>query len=529
MLNTRTVAYLVIVLAVFDLLVLNLPVYADNNDFPKPLVGEDDVYSKDVNLGESNRFNWTVFKNSTRDYAVTVSVKGYEKWSQSVSPSYFVLDEDSPYRIVSLAFTIPDYPEKESRTATVTFHFRELNSTTIFIVEKQVSVNVVGITPGGEENTIVGGFRNPLPRPLNTPPGAFILNIVIWVVIAVLVYFFIKRILHVVSQKTKTEIDDIIIEIVRRPVLVLVLLYGIVYSVIKLNINISVKATLSQIYTFIVVIIGVYVSYRIFSEILEEITSKRGGASSTFGTVLKPVFKKIGLIVIIVGGLIYALSILGIEITAFLAGAGVAGLVIAFAAQDTLSNFFSGMHLLLDRPFKIGDIILLETGEYCRVVNVGMRSTKLYSIFDHQLIILPNNAVANQKIVNIVKPDTKIRNRVGVGVAYGSDLDKVTKILYEVVNSHPNVIKSERYEPLVRFTNFGDSSLDFMVIFWVDDVMNQWKVRSDIRNMIDARFREEGVTIPFPQRTVWLNQVEKPDKKEQEQQSNGTPDDKFKK
>ena len=99
--------------------------------------------------------------------------------------------------------------------------------------------------------------------------------------------------------------------------------------------------------------------------------------------------------------IIFALNASGIEITALLAGAGIMGIVIAFAAQDTLSNFFSGIHLLLDRPFKIGDVIYMEPGKYWRVINVGMRSTRLYSIFDHELVIMPNNSVANQKIINI--------------------------------------------------------------------------------------------------------------------------------
>jgi small-conductance mechanosensitive channel len=205
--------------------------------------------------------------------------------------------------------------------------------------------------------------------------------------------------------------------------------------------------------------------------------------------------------------LIYGLSVIGVEITALLAGAGVFGLVIAFAAQDTLSNFFSGLHLLLDRPFHIGDVILLESGEYCRVEGVGMRSTKLYSLFDHELIVLPNNMIANQRIINIVRPDMKIKNRVEVGVAYGSDVEKVKRILYDAAANHPHVVMDDGFEPLVRFTGFGDSSLDFLLIFSVDDVMNQWKTRSDIVSEIDRRFRAEGVTIPFPQRTVWFTDV----------------------
>ena len=228
-----------------------------------------------------------------------------------------------------------------------------------------------------------------------------------------------------------------------------------------------------------------------------------------FGAVLRPVFRKIGITIIIIGGFIFALHAVGIEVTALLAGAGVAGLVIAFAAQDTLSNFFSGIHLLLDRPFKIGDVIFLETGEYCRIENVGMRSTKLYSIFDHELIILPNNAVANQKIINIVKPDVKIRKKIEVSVAYGSDIDKVKNILNQAAIDHPNVVKEPGFEPQIRFTNFGDSGLEFLIYLWIDEVMNQWQVLSDVRSDIDRRFRDEHITIPFPQRTVWLNMSKK--------------------
>ena len=248
--------------------------------------------------------------------------------------------------------------------------------------------------------------------------------------------------------------------------------------------------------------------YRVFDEIIEAMTKRKGGGTSMFGAVIRPVLKKIGATVIIIGGFIYALSAIGIEVTALLAGAGVIGLVIAFAAQDTLSNFFSGIHLLIDRPFKIGDVIYLEPGEYCRVENVGMRSTRLYSIFDHELIIMPNNAVANQKIINIVKPDVKIRKKFKLSVAYGSDLKKVMNILFEISKKHPNVIKEKELEPIIRLSEFGDSGIEFTVILWIDEVMNQWKVISDLHLEIEEHFKKENITIPFPQRTVWLNQMD---------------------
>jgi small-conductance mechanosensitive channel len=406
--------------------------------------------------------------------------------------------------------TVPQFPSNEKRSASVLFSYRELNGTIIYEIIKSVNVNVVGISYSGESNTILGGFNNPLPPPLNTPYGALILNILIWIIVAFLIYLFINYIIHALVRKTKTKLDDAIMDIIRKPVLIIVILYGFITSVLKLSFEIGIRVSLYQIFTVIVLGIVVYILYKVYDEILKEISIRRGGLSSSFGRVLRPIFRIIGAVVLIIGGLIYGLSIFNINVTALLAGAGVFGIVIAFAAQDTLSNFFSGIHLLLDRPFRIGDMILLDSGEYCRVENVGMRSTKLYSLFDHELIILPNNSIANQKIINIVKPDMKIRKRVEVGVAYGSDVEKVKKILYECASNHPDVLTEGDEEPLVRFTGFGESSLDFIVIFTIDDVMKQWKVKSDVVTEIDKRFRKANITIPFPQRTIWFNKIKNP-------------------
>ena len=190
------------------------------------------------------------------------------------------------------------------------------------------------------------------------------------------------------------------------------------------------------------------------------------------------------------------------NITVFIAGFGIAGLVIAFAMQDTLANFFAGIHILSDRPFKVGDTILIE-GDYCRVEKIGLRSTWLYNRFDHDIVIFPNKRIAEDKIVNLTEPDQKFKVRVSVGVAYGSDLDKVQKIMIEALESQEGVIVDDtNRKAFVRFQEFGDSSLDFKVIAWIGDIFDQWKIAHDARLQIKRRFAEEGIEIPFPQRVV---------------------------
>ncbi len=486
--------------------VLLIPFHSVNST-ARPLVGEDDVYTKTIGMDETEEFQWIVSRTDDTDYAVKVNITdGMDPWKKSIEPSYFVLNDDNPYQIVTFEVTVPEYPKKDSRSATVSFTFRRLNETEKTTIDKNVTLNIEGTGLGEKDEKILDLFDNPLPNRYQSTWTTFALNLLGWLIIALVVFFIIDPVIHSFAKKTETKLDDALVKLLRKPVLVIIFLYGIINSVLKLNMNIGMQASIWKFYHIGIIIIGVVVTYKIIDAVMDEVAVRRGGENSAFAKVMKPVLEKIIAIFIILGGLISGLRVIGVEVTALLAGAGVLGLVIAFAAQDTLSNFFSGMHLLLDRPFKIGETILLESGEYCRVMEIGMRSTKLYSIFDHEVIIIPNNVISNQKIINLVKPNTEIRNRVEVGVAYGSDVQKVKKILMEVAENHPKVLNDDKHENLVRFKEFGESSLNFTLVIWIDNVENQWRVMSDIRGEIDRRFRKEGITIPFPQRTVWLNQ-----------------------
>ncbi len=505
--SKKTILILIILFSITGLMAFSSAVTAENVEC---LIGNDDIYEKSGAVGKSVHFNWTLAKNTSTNYVVTVHGDGLDSWAYSISPNYFFLDEDNPREIVSLKVTIPQYPEEIEKTTSITFSIRSLNETKAVNITRNAYISIDDLILQKEENAILGIFENPLPKPLNSPIVTFILNVFLWIIIAISLYYFIKIFLINLAKKTKTKFDDRLIEIVRRPFLCIIILYGAVQSIFNLHFTIGLQIYIFRVSLFVFFILSIYIIYKVYNESLEAWSEHKGGKSSMFDAVLKPILKKIGISFIIVGGLIYALNATGIEITALLAGAGIMGLVIAFAAQDTLSNFFSGIHLLLDRPFKIGDVVYMEPGNYWQVLNVGMRSTRLLSIFDNELVIMPNNTVANQKIINIVKPDSKIRKRIKVSVAYGTDLEKVSDILFEIAKNHPNVLKDEGSEPIVRITDFGDSGIEVLVVMWIDEVMNQWLVLSDIRKEIDIRFKKEQITIPFPQRTVWLNNVDQP-------------------
>ena len=223
-----------------------------------------------------------------------------------------------------------------------------------------------------------------------------------------------------------------------------------------------------------------------------------------------PLLEIIGSLLIIIFGITNFLSTYHVDFGVLLAGVGVVGLVIALAAQDTLSNFFSGILLLLDQGFKTGDMIYFND-TYCLIREIGLRSTKIYDIVNHVMIITPNNSLANQNILNLTRPDRYYRIRIEVGVSYDSDPDQVEKLLLEVAEQNSDVEQDDPTRmPLVRFQDFGDSSLTFVLVAWINNVIKLRQINSDLHHQVFAKLKDAGVTIAFPQRDVHIHGVPEP-------------------
>lgn len=200
----------------------------------------------------------------------------------------------------------------------------------------------------------------------------------------------------------------------------------------------------------------------------------------------------------VICGTFVGLQILGVKMTALTVFAGTVGIGIGFGLQDIAKNFISGLIILIERPIKIGDYI--EVGELPgRVKAIKARST-IVDTFDNISVVVPNSEFMSQRIVNWSHSDRIIRVQVPVGVAYGSDIDLVKKILLDVSVKHQKVLK--RPAPSVWFEEFGDSSLNFKLFVWTREPENRFGLRSDLNAMIDSEFRKHHVTIPFPQRDL---------------------------
>jgi len=189
-----------------------------------------------------------------------------------------------------------------------------------------------------------------------------------------------------------------------------------------------------------------------------------------------------------------------------LAGLGIAGLAIGLALKDTLANILAGISIFADRYFKVGDVIKLESGETGKVIDLGLRSTKIRT-FDNEVIIVPNSQIAGGRLINFAKPELKARISLEIGVEYGSDPDKVKKVILEVVNK---LAKKEKHiitkdtPPGIFFKDMGAFALKFALKVWVTDYRVRYGIKDKLNTGIYKALNKEKIGIPFPTRTVYL-------------------------
>jgi len=324
-------------------------------------------------------------------------------------------------------------------------------------------------------------------------------------VAAWVVDFVVGRLLRSAASRTRSTVDDRLVSLVHVPIRTTVFLAGLAAAVHYVEFPAGPTRFAVASFNTIGVIVWMVFAIRFINLLLTSMSQ-----ATRFRFVeprTAPLFDNIARIVI-VGVAIYFLFLFwGIEVTAWLASAGVVGIAVGFAAKDTLANLFSGIFILADAPYQVGDTINLDSGDRGVVTHVGLRSTRLVTRDDVE-ITLPNAVIANAKIVNESRgPYQKHRIRVGVGVAYGSDVDLVTDVLTRV--GVDNEHTCEDPEPRARFRQFGESSLDFELLCWIEDPQTRGLAIHELNMAIYKRFAEEGIQIPFPQRDLWVKQMPK--------------------
>ncbi len=326
--------------------------------------------------------------------------------------------------------------------------------------------------------------------------------LIVFFILAQITNFLFNKVFKVLTAKTENNTDDKIIKIVNMPIFYSVVLFGAYQSFSYIGILSNFSDDFSKIIKSFAIIIWIYAISKIVNVVISELGFKfTEKTKSTLDDELMPLFQKLSNIIIYFAGIMFLLKMWNIDITPLLASAGIAGFVIAFAAQDTISHLFGGISIYFDKPFRVGDRIQLESGEIGDVLEIGIRSTRIKT-FDETVIVIPNNTIASSKIINYNQPASNIKEKVTVAVAYGSDIDKVKRILLDIASSVAEIEKDPA--PSVYFSELGDFGLEFLIVTWVDNPQKKFIVKTKMNEEIYRRFGEENIEIPYPTQDIYL-------------------------
>lgn len=263
-------------------------------------------------------------------------------------------------------------------------------------------------------------------------------------------------------------------------------------------------------YAFMVVLLASFTNgvAKTFLPLLRDKLAHR--TTSKVDDVIFDLLNRFASVIIYVTAAILALDILGVNIMPFIAGAGVAGIAIGFAAKDTLSNLIAGILLIIDRPFEVGDRIEVWTAPvnsatWGDVLDVGLRATKIRTT-DNIIIVIPNNEIMKRDIINYTTITQEIRVRIPIGIAYDADVNKAKVVIQKVALEMDWVMREPG--PKVVVKSFGDSAVNLEARIWISDPKKRIDTVSHITDRVKEAFEQEGIEIPYPKRDVYLKKAD---------------------
>jgi small-conductance mechanosensitive channel len=336
---------------------------------------------------------------------------------------------------------------------------------------------------------------------LNEPWVLALLVLVLAALSARLVDGLISRAVLRLARKTQTDMDERVIGALHRPIFVSVLLIGVYVAALILDLHpILFRVIIGSVKT-LAILLWTVAGLRVCHTLLEGL-SKLSERVGWLDSRTLPLFENVARLVLVAGAVYCLLLAWELNVGPWLASAGVLALAVGFAAKDTLANLFGGLFVIMDSPYKIGDFINLDSGERGQVIKIGLRSTRLMTRDDVEITI-PNATIATSKIINESGgPWEKTRVAATVGVAYGSDVDRVHDVLMDAAKSVEYVVDDPA--PRVRFSEMGDSALIFRVLCWVDEPVYRGRCLDGLNTAIYKALNAADITIPFPQRDVHL-------------------------
>jgi len=320
----------------------------------------------------------------------------------------------------------------------------------------------------------------------------------VFLLVGKLADWIISGVVGRIASRSSNNFDNSLIDLVHKPIFLSFVLIGLGLATRRLGLpETPTSVTISLLETIAIVI---WFSALSGLNNLIVVTLRRSRSSTLVDSgMLSLLHNVLKVVLFALAGYFFFLA-WSIDVTAWLASAGIVGLALSFAAKDTLSNLFAGVSIVMDAPYKTGDFIILDSGERGVVTDIGLRSTRILTRDDVEITI-PNGIIGNSSIINEAGgPPSQHRIRIAVGVAYGSDLDHVIETLEKVAIDNPDILSTPA--PRVRFRLFGESSLNFELMGWISNPANRGRVQHEINCAVYKTLNAENIEIPFPQRDL---------------------------
>ncbi len=336
-----------------------------------------------------------------------------------------------------------------------------------------------------------------------------VFGIVVATILASLVLRLVAfRVISRLFSRTNTTLDDQLLRVSRGHLSRLVAVVGlsILFDFMQRRYPQYLAEETGKMVDGVIFGVGVFIVAILLVKIVTTVLEWYGNEVSerterTFGHEFVPLLDRTIKTVVIVLAMLIVLDSLGVDIKGLIAVLGIGSLAVALAAQDTLANMIGGFTIMIDRPFRIGDMVRLADGSRVVVHEIGIRSTKFLT-FDHTLEIVPNAELIKSTVHNITYPTPRVRVVIDVGVSYDSDMTRVGEAMLDEAAKHTNILAQP--EPKFYFMRFGDSSLDVSLRCQVKRPEDHRRTSSELRTQVLNRFRAEGIEIPFPQRVVTM-------------------------
>lgn len=321
------------------------------------------------------------------------------------------------------------------------------------------------------------------------------------VIVGKVLNFLTKSVFKVLARKSKTAVDDIIIDSLDAPAIFLVFIIALFFGYKTLTLTESAGQTFMNIISILLIIDIAWFLFRFIDAFIKHYIipfSKR--TDTELDDVLVPIVRKILKFVIVAISFIMIVDKFGYDVTSIIAGLGIGGLAFAFAAKDMLGHMFGGASILTDKPFKLGQRIKFDNNEG-HVEEIGIRSTKVRT-FDGSELIVPNSIIANTIVENVSR-EKRRRIKTVLGLVYGTTNARLKKAV-DILKKIAKQTKGVEDEAKVYFTEFGPSSLDITFIYYITDLDNIFQIKSDVNFKVKEEFEKHKLDFAFPTQTIEL-------------------------